>query len=398
MLNVAIEASTWINRRGYGRFTRELTRALLRAGSGHRFTLVLDSGAAAADDLPDALRVVVDTGEAVVNAAASDASRSPRDLWGMSRALSATAFDVVLFPTLYSYVPVLSRGHVTVVVHDAMPETMPDLVLGSVKARALWRVKTWLACRRADTIATVSQASAEAIRAHLPVGVRDITVLSEGVAQDFTPNRDPHERELIERWAPDRTPYVLYVGGFSPHKRIPALIRAFSDVAVQPAHATLRLVLAGPGDLDTFRGDHDEIRSALGSLPAAIAARVVLTGFVTDQVLAALYRGAHCVVLPSIAEGFGLPALEAMASGAPLLATRSPALVELCDDAAEFFDDVRELPSRLGAVLADEARRREMRERGPLRAAGYGWDEAARRWLAVMERHRAGSRHALHPC
>ena len=125
MLNVAIEASTWVNRRGYGRFTRELTRALLRAGSGHRFTLVVDSGAAAADDLPDAPRVVVDTGEAVVHAAASDASRSPRDLWGMSRALSATAFDVVLFPTLYSYVPVLSRGHVTVVVHDAMPETMP---------------------------------------------------------------------------------------------------------------------------------------------------------------------------------------------------------------------------------------------------------------------------------
>jgi len=383
-LHIAIEASTWINPRGYGRFTRELTRALLRAPSEHRFTLVVDSGAAAAGDLPDVPILVAHTGEAVVTAAGAGGSRSGHDLWRMARALSGRQFDAVLFPTVYSFVPVFSRAHVTVVIHDAMPETVPHLVLGSARARLFWKAKSWLACRRADVLATVSEASADEIRKHLPVSrSRPLTVLTEGVGEEFAANRGATDAQAISPWVGPNEPYILYVGGMSPHKRVPALIRAFGHVASRAEHRHLKLVLVGPGDLDSFRTDDGGIADALASL-GGHRQRVLHTGFVSDAVLASLYRQASCAVLPSIVEGFGLPALEAMACGAPLLVARTRALEELCGDAAAYFDSVEELPRCLSGLLTDESRRLALRNDGPIRARGFGWDEAARRWLQVL--------------
>jgi glycosyltransferase involved in cell wall biosynthesis len=389
-VHVALEGSTWVNPRGYGRFTREFIRALLRAASPHRFTLVLDSGAAAATDLPDVPRIVAATRKSVVSAAAADGARSPQDLWRMGAALSGREFDAVVFPTLYSYVPVVSRAHVTVVVHDAMPETVPDLVLGSRRARLLWKAKTWLACRRANAVATVSEASASEIRRHLPLSAAaDVVVLTEGVDQVFT--AVPSSRDAVSRapWTGGEAPYVLYVGGLSPHKRVAPLVQAFGRLANDPTHETLRLLLTGPGEIDTFRADDRGLAVALDGLGPA-RPRVVHTGYVPDEALAALYRGAACVVLPSIVEGFGLPALEAMACGAPVLAARTPALEEVCADAADYFDRIEDLPARLAHLMSDHTRRAMLREAGPLRARHFSWDEAARRWLAAMERSRQG--------
>jgi glycosyltransferase involved in cell wall biosynthesis len=384
-VHVAIEGSTWINPRGYGRFTREFTRALVRAGSGHRFTLVLDSGAAAATDLPDVPRIVAATRESVVASAAADRARSPYDLWRMGSVLSGREFDAVVFPTLYSYVPVVSRAHVTVVVHDAMPETVPDLVLGSMRTRALWKTKTWLACRRADIIATVSQASASEIGRRLPLSPgTGVVVLTEGVDRMFTavpaPGDDATRASLVGSVAP----YVLYVGGLSPHKRVASLVQAFGHVAAEPNHRALQLVLTGPDTIDTFRTDDRRLAAALDGLGPA-RDRVTQTGFVPDPALAALYRGASCVVLPSLVEGFGLPALEAMACGAPLLAARTSALEEVGADAVDYFDRIEQLPARLTELLNDHERRAILRHAGPIRARRFSWDEAARRWLATME-------------
>jgi glycosyltransferase involved in cell wall biosynthesis len=389
-VHVAIEASTWINPRGYGRFTREFTRALLRAPSPHTFTLVLDTGAAAAADLPDTPRVVAATSEAVVAAAGVDGARSPADLLRMGAALSGRRFDAVVFPTLYSFVPVMSRAHVTVVVHDAMPETVPEMVLGSTRSRVLWKTKTWLACRRANTLATVSEASATEIRQRLPLTPgAELLVLTEGVDPVFTATPDAADRERREPWMNAGEPYVLYVGGLSPHKRVAALVHAFGHAVAEPQHAALKLVLTGPGALDRFRTDDAGMAAALSGLGAA-RGRVVHTGFVPDATLAALYRGAACVVLPSIVEGFGLPALEAMACGAPVLAARTPALQEVCAGAVAYFDHIGDLPGELGRLLSDDARRAQLRIAGPLRSRHFSWDEAARRWLASVSASRRG--------
>jgi glycosyltransferase involved in cell wall biosynthesis len=269
-----------------------------------------------------------------------------------------------------------------------MPETMPKLVLGSARARLLWKAKTWLACRRANTVATVSNASAVEIRRRLPVRAgADVLVLTEGVDPIFDAASLATDREVREPLIKSSSPYVLYVGGLSPHKRVAALISAFGEVAADPRHDSLKLVLAGPGNIDTFRADDAGVAAALGALGAA-RDKVVQTGFVPDSALAALYRGAACVVLPSMAEGFGLPVLEAMACGAAVLTARTPAVEEVGADAVAYFDDIADLPRELAGLLGDGPRLARLRAAGPVRSRCFSWDEAASRWLASLDRNR----------
>jgi glycosyltransferase involved in cell wall biosynthesis len=150
----------------------------------------------------------------------------------------------------------------------------------------------------------------------------------------------------------------------------------------------VRLVLAGPGNRDSFATDRSGVAEAIASLGLR-AIRVVQTGFVADETLAALYRGAECVVLPSLMEGFGLPALEAMSSGTPLIVARNPALQEVCGEAAEYIDEIGALPAILRRVLGDAARRAALGRAGLDRARQFGWDEAARRLLAAFDRKSA---------
>jgi glycosyltransferase involved in cell wall biosynthesis len=384
-MHVAVEASTWINARGYGRFTRELTLALLRARSRHTFTLVVDSGAALAlQDFRRSEVVVVPTTRAVVDAATAHSSRSAGDMARMAARLSR-GFDAVFFPTNYSFVPLLPGRFVAVVIHDAIPEAMPGLVLGGRRARLLWGLKNRLACLQANLLATVSQASADEIRRRLPVGRREVLVLTEGASGIFSPLVAPDEQRLLRGAVPRPGRFVLFVGGISPHKRVADLVRAFGTIAARSGYEDLQLVLAGPDERDQFAADHSGVAEAIAAIGPA-RDRVVRTGFVPDATLAALYRAAECVVLPSLMEGFGLPALEAMASGTALIVARNPALQELCRDAAEYVDDLVELPSILRRVLSDAGRRTELGRAGVNRALSFGWDESARRLLAVFDR------------
>src|SRR5947199_2112044 len=126
-MRIAIEASTWANTRGYGRFTRELILALLRARTPHRFAIVVDSAAAAMlPDLPGAEVVTVATRRAVVDAATADSARSLSDMARMAARLSR-GFDAVLVPTNYSFVPVRPGVLVAVGMHRRLPAAAPDL-------------------------------------------------------------------------------------------------------------------------------------------------------------------------------------------------------------------------------------------------------------------------------
>jgi glycosyltransferase involved in cell wall biosynthesis len=382
-VHIAIEASTWINPRGYGRFTRELTRSLLRATTSHTFTLVVDSGAAAAPDLPPVPTVVVPTRQAVSDAASANGSRSIADIMRVAYRLSR-GFDAILFPTSYSFVPVAPGPMVAVVVHDTMPEAIPELVMPSKKARVLWNAKSRLMRWRADLVATVSTASADGIARHLQIAHDRIAVLTEGASSSFSPQPQSDDERRVMETVGGSGRYVLYVGGLSPHKRVPDLVRAFGRAAVDPQLRDVRLAIAGPVANDSFATDRSGVADAIAAL-GTTGSRVVQTGYVDDPTLAALYRRAECAVLPSRMEGFGLPALEAMSSGTPLVVARNRALEEVCGSAAEYVDDMAELAPTLRRLLIDDNRRQELRRAGLERAMNFGWDEAARRLLAAFD-------------
>lgn len=176
-----------------------------------------------------------------------------------------------------------------------------------------------------------------------------------------------------------RAPYILAVGQIHPHKNLNALIDAF--VTLRQTHgSTAQLVLVG-----AFKGAAVALQQRIRA--EGLASEVILTGWVPDADLPALYQGAIVYVLPSRYEGFGVPVLEAMASGTPVITTTATALPEVAGDAALLVgpDDGAGLVTALRRVLDDEALRTELIGRGAARARHFSWQETARGTLAVLQ-------------
>ena len=171
-------------------------------------------------------------------------------------------------------------------------------------------------------------------------------------------------------------PYVLYVGNLLPHKNLPRLIEAMARVADR---MPVRLVVAGEG-----RPAHVQ---PLMTLSARTGARVEWRRYVAPDDLPALYRGARLVALPSLAEGFGLTALEAMACGTPVLAANTSSIPEVVGNAGLLVDprEPDALAEAILRLLSDEPLRKELVARGLARAAGFSWERTARQILAVVD-------------
>src|SRR5919202_776789 len=169
-MRIGVDLGCWTNQRGYGRYTRNLLQALLRLDQGHTYLGFVAAGTAASTTFPEPLQVVpVVQSEPPARAAAADGRRRLIDVWRMSRAVQRAGVDLVFFPSLYTYFPVLGRARCIVVIHDATPERWPDLVFPRRAARRAWTLKASLACWQAHRVVTVSHAAAQAIRQHLRV-------------------------------------------------------------------------------------------------------------------------------------------------------------------------------------------------------------------------------------
>jgi glycosyltransferase involved in cell wall biosynthesis len=212
---------------------------------------------------------------------------------------------------------------------------------------------------RAAVIVAVSETTAGDLT-HLGVAPERVVVAPLGV----TPLPDPDSSSLARLPEPG---YLLTVGETSPRKGYPLLLEALSRV-----DGDVRLVIAGPPS-----GDEQRVRSLIAEL--GIDSRVHRVGPVTDAALAGLYRGATALCFPSVAEGFGLPVLEAMAAGVPVLARDIPAARELGGEAALLIpgDDPRAWANALERILSEAALRRSLADAGLRRAAHFTWDRTA---------------------
>jgi alpha-1,3-rhamnosyl/mannosyltransferase len=243
-------------------------------------------------------------------------------------------------------------------------------------ARALERA----VARRAALVLTDSAASGDDIVRWLGVDRSRVRVAPLGVDRRFAP-RPAAEVDAVRARLGLRRPYLLYLGGIDERKNVPRLLEAYAGLRAQRA-STPDLVLAGPIEREAGFAELVARVSALGLDDA-----VRRVGYVDDAGLPALLSGAECFVFPSLYEGFGLPPLEAMACGTPVVATNGGSLGEVLGDAALTVppDDAAALGRAMARVLDDAALREDLRRRGRERAAGFTWEATARATRAAWE-------------
>lgn len=263
-----------------------------------------------------------------------------------------------------------------VTIHDLAPLIWPAHYLRLPYSR-IGHAWQYALTRRADAVIAVSQATKQDVVERLGVPENRVTVIPEAVDSDFLPPPAAEGRALAQKrfGVPDR--YVLYVGQFDPRKNVRGLLRAFAVAAERDKD--LRLVIVGElGKLSSHLRDALEAERAPRD-------RVIVTGFVDDATLAALYAGAECLLHAALLEGFGLTPLESLAAGTPVVGYAAGAVAEVVGDAGLLVPsgDEGALGAALSRFLDDESLRAGLRARARSRASAFSWDRAAVETLAV---------------
>jgi glycosyltransferase involved in cell wall biosynthesis len=318
--------------------------------------------------------------------ASANGHRSASDMWRVSRALSDKQFDLLLFPTVYSYVPVFSRAKKVVMIHDVIAETYPGLTVPKRVARLLWKTKVMLGRWQADAIVTVSEYSRAGILDHFGIPPDRVFVVGEANDPIFQllENPQPSSRLRALGISPGIRS-VVYVGGFGPHKNLERLLAAFAGLALQSEFADVVLIMVGEYEKEIFHSAFHTMRKR--AYEVGLADRIVFTGYLSDDDLVILLNLATVLVLPSLMEGFGLPAVEAAACGCPVIATKASPLPGLLGEAARYIEptDVQDLQRNLQQVLSSDALRQKMRSVGLVAARRLTWDAAAQQMIQLMQ-------------
>ena len=279
---------------------------------------------------------------------------------------SVAPADVIHAP--FVAVPPPASKPLVVSVHDAgfaiHPESYTD------RGRAFHQTGVRVAARRADVVLTGSHAAAEELAAHTPIPRSRIRVIPYGV--DHEPATPDEVVATLEKYGLAATPFVLWVGTLEPRKNVGTLVAAFArlSAATPLPHS---LVLAGPqGWLS------DDLIPA--EAKASLGPRLRVVGRVDDTELRALYAAADVFALPSRHEGFGIPTLEAMAQGTPVVCSDIPALREVSGGAARLVPpaSVPDWADALAEVLGDPAQRDRLARAGRAHAARFSWERTAR--------------------
>ena len=289
-----------------------------------------------------------------------------------------------LFHAPHYVLPPAIHCRSVVTIHDCIHLMFPQYLPGRL-AHAYAKLQLWTAAHRSDHILTVSEASKLDILRRFRIPADKVTVVYNAI--DARLAREPADEEVdrvIARYQL-RDPFALYVGNIKPHKNLERLIEAFHQLRQESAFEALKLVIIG-----------DEISKYQGLRRAVhvhkLHKHVRFFGFVPLETLAVLYQLASVFVFPSLYEGFGLPPLEAMYFGTPVVTSNVSSLPEVVGDAAMLVDpySAESIADGMRRVLTDEHLRAFLRERGMARAREYSWEQSVRQirdvYGEVMER------------
>ena len=367
-MRIAIDARK-LRDYGIGTYVRNLLRQLGRQDDSHEYVVFCrEHDCDTVEEFGPKFRAVVETA----------GNYSVIEQFALPMDLRRAAVD--LFHAPHYVLPALTPCRSVVTIHDCIhlrfPQYLPTRI-GYAYARA----QMWLATHKAARVITVSEASKRDILRYFRVPESRIDVIYNAIDERFWHEPDPEDISRTRERYRLTAPFVLYAGNIKPHKNLERLIEAFHLMRQgSPELRDVELLIIG-----------DEI-SKYATLRRAVHRHklhkhVRFFGFVPDQTLASLYRLANAFVFPSLYEGFGLPPLEAMASGTPVIASNVSSLPEVVGDAALMIDPYEPgaIADAMRQVLTDSQLRADLRARGFIRAREFSWERSVRRVREIYE-------------
>lgn len=353
MANIVIDARM-ARHSGIGVYIRAVVPRVARLLPQHRFAVV--------GNLDDPWFVEI---ENCTNTRAVECTApiySLREQWELPRLVPSSA---ATFWTPHINVSLAIRKNLIATVHDMFFFS----ALGRANRARMWIAKRYIAHlrRHAKALLTVSTFSLEEIHREADISPQRVRVTPLGVDDSWF-RSPPAKRNL---------PYFVFVGNLAPHKNLGRLVKGFMRVKADLPHELLII-----GATEGFRSVDPSLRQVIAS-----ADRVVTFGKVGDAELRSLVAGADALVIPSLYEGFGLPAIEAMAAGTPVLASDRASLPEVCGGSAILFDamDTAQIAEALRAVALNKRLRAELARRGRAHARSYSWNTTAERTAEVID-------------
>lgn len=353
---------------GIARYVEELVRHLAAIDTKNEYALLLHEGAISKFKIQNSkFRKVL------IKSRYYSFAEQTKFIWELRR----LKLDLVHFPSFN--LPIWYPGKFIVTIHDLIHHTFPGKKKSRFFQRAAYRLVIWAAIKRAQKVLTVSQATKAQLLKYFRILPQKIEVIYEGVDETFSRQQESRKIEAVKGKYGITKPYLLFVGVWRRYKNLPRLAQAF-DILKEKYGKDVELVLAGK--IDPF---YPEIKPKV--LEIRHGRDIKILGFVEDQDLIGLYQGAKIFVLPSLIEGFGLIAVEAQASGVPVVASNIGVLEEVLGKGAIYFDPLspEDMAGKINLILSDSVSAQQLVKLGKENALKYNWDDAAKKTLAIYK-------------
>lgn len=365
---------------GFKTYTRNLIAALADIDAKNEYVLYIDRPADQDTPLPDQPNFTT----CIVPGSLPLLGMPWREQVGLSRQATRDKLDLLHSPSLTA--PLCLTCPSVVTIHDMIwffPERFSKGSPSSGKRKLMgwyYRFVPHFAARRAAALLTVSQAAKESIVRHLGLPPSQIFVTHEAAGHIYRRVDDPEKIEALRQKHNLVSDFILAIGSADPRKNIATLVRAY---ALLPTFLQEQYQLAIVWTHNLLAADLAEQIEALD-----INSRLQFLERVSDEELVLLYNAASLFVFPSLYEGFGLPLLEAMACGTPVVAANNSSIPEIVGEAALLIEaeDTEAMAGTIARVLVDEILRTVLIEKGLKRAASFSWTKCARQTVAVYRR------------
>ncbi len=285
--------------------------------------------------------------------------------------------DLIHFPYNWSF-PFRKRAPCLITIHDVIPLTFRE-AMSLWQNRLLYKAGMRTACRLNDKIATVSEFSKRDIAAKIGISPEKICVIPNGLRK-LHPPRESVKSDLLKRFGLENG-FILYAGGVHERKNVVGLISAFRRL-IDISNFTGKLLITGSVSGSAYKEKMKRLCDR-AVLETNLLHRVVFTGFVTDEELDNLMAEAQFFIYPSFYEGFGIPVLEAMRVGTPVITSKVTAMPEVGGEAALLVDphDMEDIAQAMARLLSDKTFGNELAAKGKARAEAYTWANTGEQYL-----------------